>query len=87
MSDIARRQTATTAVADRDQDQAAERRPAMTLVVMVQDEAGGWTEVKRTETDGESYVPVTAHWPPCDCPSPTCPYRARERHSGTPDPR
>ncbi len=86
MSGIVQRQTTATAAVDRDQAQAAEWRPAMTLVVMVRDEAGGWTEVKRTETDGESYVPVTANWPPCDCPSPNCPYRARERYSGTPEP-
>ncbi len=50
---------------------------AMTLVVMAQNEAGDWTEVKRQETNGVDFIPVTSNWPPCQCPSPTCPDRRR----------
>ncbi|MEZ0094514.1 hypothetical protein [Streptacidiphilus sp. EB129] len=50
---------------------------AMTVVVKAQDEAGTWTEVMREETNGVSYVPVSASWPLCTCDSRTCPDRLR----------
>ena len=53
-------------------------RHAMTVVVKTQGEAGDWTEVKREETNGVSYVPVSAAWPLCTCDSPDCPDQQRQ---------
>ncbi len=57
-----------------------EERPAkaaMTLVIMAQDQTGEWIEVKRQETNGVDYIPVSSNWPPCECPSECCPDRRR----------